>query len=53
MSHDLSQARRLIQECLETQNPYLDLGNCGITDLDDLPELWECTDLQTLIISNE
>ncbi len=53
MPNDVSQARRLIQECLETQNPYLDLGYCGITDLDEIPELFECTHLQTLILSNK
>lgn len=52
MTNDLSQAKRLIQECLETKNTYLDLGNCGITNLDDLPELFECTHLETLILSN-
>jgi len=52
MSNDLTQARQLIRNCLETQNPYLDIGNCGITDLNDLPELFECTHLETLIVSN-
>ena len=28
--NDLTQARKLIKECLSTQNPHLDLGNCGI-----------------------
>ena len=51
--NDLTQARQLIKECHESQNPYLDLGNCGITDLNDLPELFECTHLETLILSNE
>ena len=51
--NDLSQARRLIKECQETQNPYLELGNCGITDLNDLPELFECMHLETLILSNQ
>ena len=43
-------ARKLIHECLETQNPYLDLGRCGIKDLNDLPQLAECTHLETLIL---
>lgn len=30
--NDLRNVKRLIKECQETQNPYLDLGNCGITD---------------------
>jgi hypothetical protein len=49
MKNDLSQARKLIKENLKTKNPYLDLGNCGITNLGDLPELFECTHLKTLI----
>ena len=51
--NDLSQARKLIAACKETQNPYLDLGNCGITDLNELPELFECSHLETLILSNK
>ena len=50
--NDLSQAKRLIKECLETQNTYLDLGNCGITNLGELPELFECVHVETLILSN-
>jgi small GTP-binding protein len=53
MANDLTQAKRLIQECLETQSTYLDLGHCGITKLDDLPELFQCTQLETLILSNK
>ena len=45
-------ARRLIAENLETKNPYLDLGNCGLTDLNEVPELFECVHLETLILSN-
>ena len=52
MGNNLQQARQLIQECRETQNPYLDLGNCGIRDLNDLPELFECTHVETLILSS-
>ena len=49
---DLSQARELIKECQETQNPYLNLGNCGITDLNQLPELFGCTHLKGLYLYN-
>ena len=49
---DLTQAKKLIKECHETHNPHLDLGKCGITDLNKLPELFECTHLETLILSN-
>ncbi|MCP5061404.1 MAG: leucine-rich repeat domain-containing protein, partial [Ignavibacteriae bacterium] len=52
MKDDLSQAKRLIQECLTNKELYLDLGNCGITDLSELPELFECVHLDTLIFSN-
>jgi hypothetical protein len=51
--NDLTQARTLIKECQENHNAYLDLGNCGITDLKDLSELFECTHLETLILSND
>ncbi len=50
---ELSQARKLINECLKNQTTFLDLGNCGITNLGDLPELFECTHLKTLILSNK
>jgi hypothetical protein len=52
MSNDLAKAHSLIKECLETKKPYLDLSNCGIDDLDMLPELFECTYLETLILSD-
>jgi len=51
--NDLTQARKLIKDCKDTQNPYLDLGRCGITDLNELPELFKCNHLETLILSNE
>jgi len=50
--YDLAQAKKLIKDCLETQNPSLNLGNYGITDLTELPELFECTHLETLILSS-
>ncbi|MGH1386616.1 hypothetical protein, partial [Kordia sp.] len=49
----VSQAKKLIKECLESQTTYLDLGNCGITNLGDIPELFECTHIETLILSNK
>ena len=45
----LAFAKSLIKDCQETQNPYLDLGNCGITDLNELPELFECEHIETLV----
>ena len=44
----LEQARRLIKECKETKNPYLDLEVLNITNLEDVPELQECTHLEIL-----
>lgn len=35
------------------QNKVLDLGNCGLTDLTFIPDLYKCTHLETLILSNE
>ena len=49
--NDLTQAKRLIKECRDTQNPYLELGKCGITDLSELPELLECKHLESLNLS--
>jgi len=45
-------AKSLIKDCQETQNPYLDLGNCGITDLNELPELFKCEHIETLVLSS-
>ena len=50
---ELSQAQKLIKQCLKEQSTYLDLGNCGITNLGDLPELFECIHLKTLVLSNK
>ena len=48
----LIQAKRLIKECKDTQNPYLYLGNCGVMDLKKIPELIECVHLETLYLGN-
>lgn len=55
----MADALFLINECIRTQNPYLDLGRCGLTD-DLVAEgtsidiaLRQCTHLKTLILSNE
>ncbi|MFN0201183.1 MAG: COR domain-containing protein [Bacteroidia bacterium] len=52
-------ALSLIQDCLRTQDPYLDLGCCGLTDAlvaegteIDIA-LRKCTHLKTLILSNQ
>jgi len=55
----MADALFLINECIRTQNPYLDLGCCGLTDAlvaegtaIDLA-LRQCTHLKTLILSNK
>ncbi|MGH1384231.1 COR domain-containing protein [Kordia sp.] len=50
--HDIDYARKLIKKNLATKNTFLDLGNCGLTDLSKLIELFECVHLETLILSN-
>ena len=48
----LALARKRIKECIDTQNPFLDIGNCGLVDLEELPELFECTHIERLNLSN-
>ncbi|MDV3662437.1 hypothetical protein CMU70_18555 [Elizabethkingia anophelis] len=43
----------LVGSCIQTRSTILDLGNCGITDLRKVPEIFECTHIETLILSNE
>lgn len=50
---DLSRVSLLIEECLKTKSKKLDIGNCGLNDLTIIPELFECTHLEELILSNE
>jgi len=50
--NDLTQARKLIKECQEKQNPDLELRSFGITDLKELPELFECKHLESLYLSS-
>jgi internalin A len=45
-------AKQLIAENLRTQNTYLDLGNCGLSDLNLIPSLFECLHVETLILSD-
>jgi internalin A len=44
-------ARYLIEENKRTKDPYLDLGNCGLSQLP--PELKECVWIEVLTLSNE
>ena len=50
---DLEIAVSLIEKCLKTKSKRLDLGNCGLRDLEIIPELFECTHIEELILSNE
>lgn len=51
--HSLAHAKKLIRENFERENPTLDLGNCGLTSLNDVKELFKNTHLKKLILSNE
>jgi internalin A len=51
--HSLAHARKLITENFKNENPILDLGNCGLTSLNDVKELFKNTHLKKLILSNE
>lgn len=43
----------LVFQALITKQRTLDLGRCGLTDLNLLPDLFNCTHLEELILSNE
>lgn len=51
--NNLYYAKKLISENKYSGEKKLDLGNCGITDLSMLPQLFECKHLEELILSNE
>ncbi|MCT4646814.1 MAG: leucine-rich repeat domain-containing protein [Carboxylicivirga sp.] len=50
---DLTIAISLIEDCLKNNLKRLDLGNCGLKNLEVIPELFECTHIEELILSNE
>lgn len=53
-----AKAIQLIERCLDSLDPYLDLGNCGLTMMDVAPDttvdllLRQCKHIQTLILSS-
>ena len=49
----LKHAKERIRENYETKHHTLDLGNLGLTSLNDIKELFQNTHLKTLILSNE
>ncbi|NLU91349.1 COR domain-containing protein [Chitinophaga sp. Ak27] len=51
--HALKHAKELIRLNLEKEDPTLDLGNCGLTSLNEVRELFQNTHLKKLILSNE
>lgn len=49
MNKEKSLALQLIEECIRTKNPVLDLGNCGLTDRSsELDMLKECRHVEVL-----
>jgi len=49
----LDEAREIIANTILDREYELDLGKCGLTSLFELPELFECTHLKKLTLSNE
>lgn len=46
--HGIKHAKDLIRKCRRQKSHYLDLGKCGIRDLNELPQLFECKHLKIL-----
>lgn len=46
-------ASELIWENLRMKSKVLDLGNCGLTDFFHIPQLFQCSHLEELVLSNE
>ncbi|MFM9951492.1 MAG: COR domain-containing protein [Saprospiraceae bacterium] len=46
-------AKQLIEKEKQERTGKLDLGRCGLTDLNDIPELFELEWLEELILSNQ
>lgn len=49
----LKHARELIMQNLQAEETTLDLGNCGLTSLNEVKELFQNIHLKKLILSNE
>ena len=52
MDGNILKAKELINQCKQDQNFHLDLGNCGLVNLNEIPELFECTHLESLNLSS-
>ncbi len=46
-------AKKLIAKNLKKKEKSLDLGKCSLTDLNAIPELFDCTYLEELILSDD
>ena len=53
MSTLLQEAKKRIAECLKTRSDKLVLKDLGLTDLSDIPKLFECTHLKKLDLHSE
>lgn len=53
VTDSLDYAKRIIKENYLSKNKELDLGNCYLTSLDEVKELFDNTHLEKLILSNE
>lgn len=52
-NESLDTVSRLIGECLRNKSIKLDIGKCGLRDLNAIPELFDCSHIEILILSNE
>lgn len=52
-SNYLERANELIRNNYKLKEKTLDLGNCGLTSLNEVPELFNNVHLESLILSNE
>jgi len=46
-------AKQLVEKELREKTGILDLGNCGLEDLEQVPELYECTHLKRLNLGSK
>ncbi|SCY75933.1 Ras of Complex, Roc, domain of DAPkinase [Flavobacterium anhuiense] len=51
--YSLKHAKELIKVNLKNEDTTLDLGNCGLTSLNEVKELFQNTHIKKLILSNE
>ncbi|ESU19040.1 hypothetical protein FCR2A7T_24540 [Flavobacterium cauense R2A-7] len=49
----LKHVKKKINDSIKFGDEYLDIGKCNLTSLYEVPELFQCNHIKTLIISNE